>query len=219
MACDFPYHGRMNLKGMLLVALLALSGADVGMSQIVAGEAVPLTISGVPGEQKGIDAGKAFRITIKGVPAEEKAKVDADYPVNERGEINLLYLGKVNTVGKTSEQLASDIEKAYRDSKIFMEPTVEVFIGKIGDPGDPVIHIGGQVRRPGPIDFVEGMTLWKAIQAAGGATEFGSLKRVKLYRDGKQIVYDMEHKENISLPLKVNDTIEVPQKSFGCGEH
>jgi len=189
------------------------------MSQIVAGEAVPLTISGVPGEQKGIDAGKAFRITIKGVPAEEKAKVDADYPVNERGEINLLYLGKVNTVGKTSEQLASDIEKAYRDSKIFMEPTVEVFIGKIGDPGDPVIHIGGQVRRPGPIDFVEGMTLWKAIQAAGGATEFGSLKRVKLYRDGKQIVYDMEHKENISLPLKVNDTIEVPQKSFGCGEH
>jgi protein involved in polysaccharide export with SLBB domain len=219
MACDFPYHGRMNLKGMLLVALLALSGAAVGMSQIVAGEAVPLTISGVPGEQKGIDAGKAFRITIKGVPAEEKAKVDADYPVNERGEINLLYLGKVNTVGKTSEQLASDIEKAYRDSKIFMEPTVEVFIGKIGDPGDPVIHIGGQVRRPGPIDFVEGMTLWKAIQAAGGATEFGSLKRVKLYRDGKQIVYDMEHKENISLPLKVNDTIEVPQKSFGCGEH
>ncbi len=218
MACDFPYHRRMNLKGMLLVALLALSGADVGMSQIVAGEAVPLTISGVPGEQKGIEAGKAFRITIKGVPAEEKAKIDADYPVNERGEINLLYLGKVNTVGKTSEQLASDIEKAYRDSKIFMEPTVEVSIGKIGDPVDPVIHIVGQIRRPGPIDFVEGMTLWKAIQAAGGKTEFGSLKRVRLYRDGKQTTYDMTKEENQSLLLKANDTIEVPQLS-GCADH
>jgi polysaccharide export outer membrane protein len=218
MACDFPYHGRMNLKGMLLVALLALSGADVGMSQIVAGEAVPLTISGVPGEQKGIEAGKAFRITIKGVPAEEKAKIDADYPVSERGEINLLYLGKVNTVGKTSEQLASDIEKAYRDSKIFMEPTVEVSIGKIGDPVDPVIHIVGQIRRPGLIDFVEGMTLWKAIQAAGGKTEFGSLKRVRLYRDGKQTTYDMTKEEHQSLLLKANDTIEVPQLS-GCADH
>jgi protein involved in polysaccharide export with SLBB domain len=219
MACDFPYHGRMNLKGMLLVALLALSGADVGMSQIVAGEAVPLTISGVPGEQKGIEPGKAFRITIKGVPAEEKAKIDADYPVNERGEINLPFVGQINAAGKTTEQLARDIEKAYIDAQIYMEPTIGVLNGVTGCPdGDPVIHIGGQVGKPGPIALAEGMTLWNAIQAAGGKTEFGSLKRVRLYRDGKQTTYDMTIEEHQSVPLKANDTIEVPQLS-GCADH
>jgi protein involved in polysaccharide export with SLBB domain len=81
-----------------------------------------------------------------------------------------------------------------------------------------VIHIVGQIRRPGLIDFVEGMTLWKAIQAAGGKTEFGSLKRVRLYRDGKQTTYDMTKEEHQSLLLKANDTIEVPQLS-GCADH
>lgn len=206
----------MNLKGILLVALLALSGVDVGMSQIVAGEAVPLTISRVPGEQKGIEAGKVVRIVIKGVPAEDKAKIDADYPVSNEGTVNLPYVGQINTAGKTLEQLARDIEKAYLDAKIFMKPAIEARIGEIQAPDIFVIHIGGQVGKPGPIDFAEGMTLWKAIQAAGGATEFGSLKRVKLYREGEQTTYDMTKKENLTVPLKVNDTIEVPQKSIGC---
>jgi protein involved in polysaccharide export with SLBB domain len=214
-AAIFRYHSHMNFKGMLLVGLLAWFGSAVGMSQIVAVESVPLTISRVPPEELArIEAERPFRVTIMGVPAEDKAKIDGDYPVTKDWTIKLPYVGKINAEGKTTEQLARDIEKAYLDSKIFMEPAVEVFIGKIGDPGDPVIHIGGQVRRPGPIDFAEGMTLWKAIQAAGGATEFGSLKRVKLYRDGKQIVYDMEQKENLTVPLKVNDTIEVPQRNF-----
>lgn len=197
----FPYSGCMNFKGILLVALLALFGPAVGMSQI--------------------EAGHAIRLTIKGVPAEEKAKIDADYPVSKEGAVNLPYLGQVKAAGKTTEQLARDIEKAFVDAKIFMEPAVEVLMGGFTqDPGrGPVIHIGGEVRRPGPIPFTEGMTLWKAIQAAGGSTEFGSLKRVKLYRDGKLIVYDMQQKENRSVTLKLNDTIEVPQRNFGCGEH
>ncbi len=187
----------MNLKGILLVALLALSGAAMGMSQIKSGEAV--------------------RIVIKGVPAEDKSRIDGDYPVSEQGTINLPYVGEINATGKTHAQLAHVIEKAYLDAGIYTAPAIEVRSGEIGDPTDPVIHIGGQVRRPGPIPFAEGITLWKAIQAAGGATEFGSLRRVKLYRDGKQTTYDMMQKENFSLPLKVNDTIEVPEKSFGCG--
>ena len=212
-----PYSGRMNFKGILLVALLALFGADVGMSQIVAGEAVPLTISEIPTEENEFEPGKALRITIKGVPAEEKIKIDEDYPVSKEGMVNLPYVGKINAAGKTTEQLARDIEKAYVDAKIFIDPTVEARLS--GHGGIPAIHIGGEVRRPGPIRFTEGMTLWKAIQAAGGSTEFGSLKRVKLYRDGKQIVYDMQQKENRSVTLKLKDTIEVPQRNFGCGEH
>lgn len=184
----------MNLKGILLVALLALFGSAVGMSQI--------------------EAGKAIRITIKGIPAEDKAIIEEVYPVTEEGTVNLPYVGKINAAGKTTEQLARDIEKAYVDAKIFIEPAVEAALAKSKAPDVHVIHIGGEVRRPGPIAFTEGMTLWEAIQAAGGATEFGSLKRVKLYRDGKQTTYDMTNKEALSVPLKVNDTIEVPVRFY-----
>lgn len=192
----FSYHHRMNLKGMLFVGLLALFGSAAGMSEIV--------------------AGKAVRIAIIGIPAEDKAKIDADYPVSEEGTINLPFVGKINVTGKTPEQISRDLEKAYVDAQIYMEPTVSVTPGLIQDPVSEVIHIGGQVGRPGPIDFAEGMTLWKAIEAAGGATEFGSLKRVKLYRDGKQTIHDMTNKDHLSIPLNANDTIEVPEKSSGC---
>ncbi len=210
----------MNFKGILLVMLLAIFGAAVGMSEIKPGPPVPLTISGVPQDQKVvIKAGKPARISIYGVPAEDKAKIDTDYPLTERGTINLPFIGEINAVDKTLEKLARDIEKAYVDAKIFLEPAVRVSnVLIIQDPNPHVIHIGGQVAKPGPIHFAEGMTLWKAIQAAGGATEFGSVRRVKLYRDGEQTTYDMTNKENHSLLLKADDTIEVPQMS-GCWEH
>jgi len=195
----FPYPGRMNLKGMLLVALLALFGSAVGLSQI--------------------EAGHAIRITIKGIPAEDKAIIEEAYPVGKEGTVNLPYVGKINAAGKTTEQLARDIEKAYVDAKIYTKPTVHARLGLGDGTRMPVIHIGGQVRNPGPVLFAEGMTLWKAIQAAGGETEFASLRRVKLYREGEQTIYDMTHKENFTMPLEANDTIEVPQKSFGCSEH
>ena len=59
------------------------------------------------------------------------------------------------------------------------------------------------------------LTLYQAIQAAGGATEFGSMKRVKLFRGGKQKQYDLTQAQFMQIPLEPNDTIEVPQKTPG----
>ena len=77
-----------------------------------------------------------------------------------------------------------------------------------------VVHIGGQVRRPGPTEFTQGLTLYQAIQAGGGPTEFGSMNRIKLFRNGKQRQYDMTEAKNMAIPLEPNDTIEVPQKGW-----
>ena len=56
------------------------------------------------------------------------------------------------------------------------------------------------------------MTLETAIEAAGGATPFGSLHRVTLFRDGKATDYDMETAEARSICLDPNDTVDIPQK-------
>ena len=78
----------------------------------------------------------------------------------------------------------------------------------------PQIHIGGQVRQPGPDTFREGMTLGDAVANAGGSTEFGSDERIRLYRDGKAQTYDLTDERLAQIELKPNDTIEIPQKNW-----
>ncbi|MEK6232657.1 MAG: hypothetical protein N2A42_12480, partial [Luteolibacter sp.] len=58
------------------------------------------------------------------------------------------------------------------------------------------------------------LTIYQAVQAAGGATEFGSLKRVKLYRNGKTQTFDLSNPQFMRVPLQPNDTLEVPQKNW-----
>ncbi|RYD60124.1 MAG: hypothetical protein EOP83_20190 [Verrucomicrobiaceae bacterium] len=57
-------------------------------------------------------------------------------------------------------------------------------VNKASEAVEAVVTIGGQVRRPGPVPFRKDLTIYAAVQAAGGATEFGSMRRVKVIRDG-----------------------------------
>jgi protein involved in polysaccharide export with SLBB domain len=79
-------------------------------------------------------------------------------------------------------------------------------------PRTGVVHVGGQVQRPGPLQLQTKLTLYQAIQAAGGATPFGSLKRVKLYRAGACTTFDLTTANGMSVAALPNDTLEVPQK-------
>ncbi len=74
--------------------------------------------------------------------------------------------------------------------------------------------VGGHVRRPGPVNFRKDLTLWAAIQEAGGATEFGSMRRVKVIRDGKSTQHDLTKDDGKLLAAKAGDTIEVPEKTI-----
>lgn len=90
-------------------------------------------------------------------------------------------------------------------------PTKE---SKPAEQSEAVVTIGGQVRRPGPVPFRKDLTIYAAVQAAGGPTEFGSMRRVKVIRDGKVETHDLTKDETKSLLLQKNDTIEVPQKTI-----
>jgi polysaccharide export outer membrane protein len=111
------------------------------------------------------------------------------------------------------EALSAVLESRYRDANIYRNPTFQVVADIEGAALDEaVVHLGGQVGRPGPVKFQRGLTLWQAIQAAGGPTPFGTLKRVKVLRAGKQRQYDVTQLQFMQIPLEQNDTIEVPQK-------
>lgn len=74
------------------------------------------------------------------------------------------------------------------------------------------VTVSGQVRAPGPVSFRARIMLEEAIQQAGGATEFGAVKRVKLLRKGEQKGYDATDERFRGLLLEAGDLIEVPEK-------
>ena len=162
-----------------------------------------------------IEAGTSVQISIMGVPAEEVGKISAMYFVSESGTINMPFIGTIRAAGLKPENLASSIQSAYRSAEIYTSPTIQVVsTAEGGTVRNQVVHIGGQVGGPGPKPYNKNLTLYQAIQAAGGANAFGSLKRVKIYRDGKTTTYDVTKAENMRVPVKPDDTIEVPQKNW-----
>lgn len=169
---------------------------------------IPVTVSAQ------ILAGKAINITISNVPPEDKATVNGLYPVSDSGMINMPLIGQVHAAGMSNAELANVLQARYKNSGIYTNPTIQVIVsGETANVVQETVTIGGQVRKTGPVPFVKELTLWQAIQAAGGATEFGSMRRVKLYRDGNQKTYDVTKPQFMAIPLQRNDTIEIPQKT------
>jgi polysaccharide export outer membrane protein len=161
-----------------------------------------------------IQAGRAIQISISGVPADEKARFDPIYPVSESGMINMPFIGQVRAVGLRSEQLASILQQRYQSEGIYTNPTFQVIDSSDKTVDERVVYVGGQVKRSGPVPIRGNLTLYQAIQAAGGPTEFGSMKRVRLLRGGAQKEYDVSVSQFMRIPLVPNDTIEVPQKNM-----
>jgi len=163
-----------------------------------------------------IEAGSSVQITIMGVPAGEQAMVAGVYPVSQSGTINLPIINlRVRAAGMSPEALATSIQNIYKSRQIYTNPTIQVFAtGESTGVKQQMVHIGGQVQSPGPKSYTKGLTIYQAIQAAGGATPFGSLKRVILYRRGKSQTLDVSEAKFMRIPLEPDDTIEVPQKNW-----
>lgn len=162
-----------------------------------------------------IEAGKSVNITIANVPPEDQATVNAMYPVSDGGTINMPFIGAVRAAGLRNEELAAYLQSRYKAAGIYTNPTIQVITNMVqGKVNEETVTVGGQVRGPGPVPFAKELTLWGAIQARGGPTEFGSMRRVKLIRNGRQTIHDVTKTENMQMPLQRNDTIEVPQKDI-----
>jgi protein involved in polysaccharide export with SLBB domain len=165
--------------------------------------------------QGQIAAGTSIQISIQGVPTSEASRINNMYPVSESGTINMPYIGRMRAAGASPEGLAAAIQSAYKRAEIYTNPTIQV-VATVGTSGmdNQVVHLGGQIGKTGPIPYKNTLTLWQAVQAAGGPTEFGSLKRVKVTRAGKSQVYDLTNPQFMNIALKPDDAIEIPQKGW-----
>lgn len=168
-------------------------------------------VSPVIGE---IEPGTSVQISILGVAPEEKGKIDSIYLVSEDGMINMPFLGKLRAGGLKAEVFATTVENAYKAAEIYQNPTIQVIDAAVKKmPKEDMVYVGGHVRKTGPVSWQQHLTIYQAIQTAGGADDFGAMNRVRLYREGQMFTYDLRTVEAKQTLVEPKDTIEVPQKN------
>src|SRR5262245_7299981 len=98
-----------------------------------------------------------------------------------------------------------------------LDQTVERRPGDTGNfPPARLVYLSGQVARPGPYKFQEGMTVLQVLTLAGGITPRGAAGRARIVRtvreDGAEKRKELKAKmEDLVEP---DDTIVVPERFF-----
>jgi protein involved in polysaccharide export with SLBB domain len=159
--------------------------------------------------------GDPISVELK-VPAEDALNVTAMYSISGAGTLRLPYLDReIAAAGLTTTDLARRIEQAYRAAEIYTNPTINCTTQRPENYQPHIVTVGGEVKSGGrEVPLRDGMRLYQAIMSAGGFTEFADVKRVKIIRGTRAMVYDMRKidERGSNNPILLDgDTIHVPQ--------
>jgi polysaccharide export outer membrane protein len=148
-------------------------------------------------------------------------EVSMSVPVRPDGKITTPLVEDLPAAGKTSTELARDIEKAL--AKFIQQPVVTVvvstFVGTYGEQ----IRVIGQAARPQALPYRQDMSLMDVMIAVGGTTEFAAGNRATLVRnvDGKQQKFNVRIDDLVkdgdisaNVPVRPGDVLVIPESYF-----
>jgi polysaccharide export outer membrane protein len=143
-------------------------------------------------------------------------------PVRPDGRISLPLIGDVEAGGRTPAEVAENIKRQL--STYIRDPNVAVIITELRSHEFlSRVRVTGAVRTPKSIPYRQGMTILDVVLEAGGANDFASPNRTKLYRKGKEKteVFEIELGDILNkgrletnLLLRPGDVITVPERLF-----
>jgi len=148
-------------------------------------------------------------------------EVSTSVPVRPDGKITTPLVEDLQASGKTSTQLARDIEKALE--KFIQQPVVTVVVTGFVGMYSEQIRVIGQAARPQALPFRRDMSLMDVLIAVGGITEFASGNKASIIRtiDGKQQkvavrLNDLIKEGDISanIYMRPGDVLIIPESFF-----
>lgn len=171
-----------------------------------------------------IKVGDVLDLSLRGVPHAEQQKVNSMLRVRDSGKVKIPIINvEISAAGRKPEDVEKSIEAAYKNAEIYRAPTISIQVHekkKDEEVIQKVVVVGGEVRRPGRVQYRQGMTLMEALQQAGGRGTFAS-KYLFLTRkhaaSGELRRYKYNYKDAKTQALKVypNDVINVPVRGPG----
>ena len=148
-------------------------------------------------------------------------EVSTTVTVRPDGRISVPLIDDLAATGKTSTQLARDIESSLR--KYIQDPLVTVMVNGFTGPFAQQVRVVGEAQQPQAIPYRANMTLLDVMIQVGGLTEFAAGNRAKLVRfeDGKQVqhsvhISDLVKDGDVRANVEVlpGDVIIIPESFF-----
>lgn len=164
-------------------------------------------VSGSPvGDDYIIGPGDGFVVHLWGnVEETQKALVTRD------GQVILPRLGTLTVSGMTFAELKKFLESKYR--QFFPDFQISVTMESLRSLE---VFIVGEVKAPGTYSVSSLSTVITALYAAGGPTKNGSLRNIKLFRNGRLVqlldlyLFFIEGFKEDDVRLEPGDTLLVP---------
>lgn len=140
---------------------------------------------------------------------------------------------KIRPDGMISLQLIDDVQAAGRSPADLDAELSRRYTGELADPQISVIvrtaaghrmYVDGEVNKPGVVDVVGGMTLYQAIQVAGGLLDTAHRKQIILIRkgpDGQSVGRSIDvrgiqrgSRPGDDIPVRPLDIVYVPKSKI-----
>lgn len=203
-----PATGAFALVVLVLGLALALSLGGCGRNYPPPHNLPAPVVNGQVGP------GDVLEVVVVG-----EEKLPKDYEVQPDGSLDFPYAPAIKVNGLEPRQIATAISDHLVEAKFLLKPQVQV---KVKQFNSKKIQIIGQVTKPGPMPYQDGMTLVQAISAAGWFTPLADTNHVQVIRlvnDDKSVnaiisVDAITDNARADVKLQQGDTIKVDQRLF-----
>ena len=192
--------------------LLPFKGTAASQTHIPPPGGAQSVVGNKPFPTYHIQVNDTLLIALRGITPEQP---NLEMVVDENGDVKLPYINTIKAEGSTASELEDAIRSSYLSHKIYKNITVNVIIPSQVTPA-PTFYIKGEVRSPGRIPYVNGMTVLSGVAAAGGPSDYFSPSMV-LLRGNQKIkfnYYDLEKHPDQDIPIQSGDIIIVDKSWF-----
>ncbi|HSO35564.1 MAG TPA: polysaccharide biosynthesis/export family protein [Labilithrix sp.] len=146
-------------------------------------------------------------------------KLPHEYEIQPDGSLDFPYTKGIKVAGLEPRDIAAAIRQQLVEAKFLVSPQVQV---KVKAFNSKKVQVIGQVTKPGPMPYQDGMTLVQAISAAGWFTPLADTNHVQLIRvvsNSKSVnaivsVDAITDNNRADVKLQQGDTIKVDQRLF-----
>jgi polysaccharide export outer membrane protein len=141
-------------------------------------------------------------------------------PVRPDGKVSTPLVDELVAQGKTSVEIARDVEKAL--SKLVRDPVVTIIVTSFVGPYSEQIRVVGEAARPQALAYKKNMTVLDVMIAVGGLTDFADGNHATITRASEgEKRYSVRLKDLIkrgdisaNVEMKPGDVLIIPQGWF-----
>ncbi len=141
-------------------------------------------------------------------------------PVRPDGKVSTPLVDELVAQGKTTIEIARDIEKAL--SKLVRDPVVTVIVTNFVGPYSEQIRVVGEAMKPQALPYKQKMTVLDVMIAVGGLTDFADGNAASITRTSEgDKRYSVRLKDllkrgdtSANVEMKPGDILTIPQGWF-----